>query len=288
MAQTFGDFNLFVLDNASDLDNKSIVDKFCDKRLQYVRYNENVGPEGNFARAINDYRLSKYLMVYHDDDVIDPHLLEREVEALESHCNLAFAGSPYKTFVGSHLNLENIENKGFDVMRSSADLAKTLLIDVRKLDFASVLYRSSRLNGVSVQDYWTRYGIMLDRPILFDLARNGGCALLKEPHTFRRMHPGQDSRSGRLTEQHIIELYLSYRGALQQDWSTETQYLFFRHTGLLLPYFYFKWMMQDQRMPFLQFVRECKRHDVLRYTYMPLALLDAGKRLISKLSSKDV
>lgn len=284
-AQTYNDFEVFVLDNASDLDNKSIVGKFCDKRLQYVRYNENVGPEGNFARAINEYRSTKYLMVYHDDDIMAPHLLEREVEALESHCNLAFASSSFESFIGNAPASFSPLSSQYEIMPSSCNLAKALLMDFRRTDFGSVLYRSAALRGVHIEDYWERFAIIGDRPLLFDLARRGGCALLEQPHSFRRLHSNQDSGSGRLREDHIIALYLSYRRALKEEWSKSLRTLYFRHTALGLPYFYYRWMLKQNRGGLISFLRKSHEAGVLDYSYLPYALWDAGRHYWSKLWS---
>ena len=50
LAQTYGDFELIISDNASTDGTRAICERYAakDKRIRYVRRSENIGGEGNF------------------------------------------------------------------------------------------------------------------------------------------------------------------------------------------------------------------------------------------------
>ncbi|GAA1860887.1 hypothetical protein GCM10009836_46290 [Pseudonocardia ailaonensis] len=86
--QTFTDFELVVLDNASSDDSVAIATKFSDPRVRVEQNATTVPPTVNFNRVV---RLSSapFVLVVMADDILDPDLLERQVDALESAPDLA-------------------------------------------------------------------------------------------------------------------------------------------------------------------------------------------------------
>jgi len=95
LCQTFTDFNLVVIDNASSDNTEEIVRSFTDPRVEYVRNACNLGIIGNWNRAIELCR-GEYLNILGDDDKMLPDFLARSVGVLDafpqvgfsfSHCN---------------------------------------------------------------------------------------------------------------------------------------------------------------------------------------------------------
>ena len=81
LSQTFKDFNLYILDNASTVDVESLVKSYNDDRIIYIRHDENIGGLGNIKYAF-DHCDSDYVIVLHDDDIIDKELIDIELKAL--------------------------------------------------------------------------------------------------------------------------------------------------------------------------------------------------------------
>jgi glycosyltransferase involved in cell wall biosynthesis len=92
LAQTFGDFELIVSDNASTDGTAEAVARFDDPRLRYVGQPDDRGMTANWLRAV-DATSGRYLAILGDDDWWDPHFLERLVAGLESgpHFEVAFS-----------------------------------------------------------------------------------------------------------------------------------------------------------------------------------------------------
>lgn len=95
LAQTFMDFNLVIIDNASTDNTGEVVRSFADPRIEYFRNECNLGIIGNWNRAI-ELCVGEYLNIFGDDDKMLPNFLEKSVTILDafpqigftfSHCN---------------------------------------------------------------------------------------------------------------------------------------------------------------------------------------------------------
>ncbi len=82
--QTYKDFCLVVLDNASTDDTQKIVNQFEDHRIIYIRHKENIGSDGNGNFAFNMVS-TPYFILFHDDDLMMPHFIEKELETIQKY-----------------------------------------------------------------------------------------------------------------------------------------------------------------------------------------------------------
>lgn len=83
--QTFTDFELIISDNASTDRTCEIVEAYAksDDRIRYYRSEKNMGAGWN-ARRVYELATSKYFRWAAVDDLLEPDLLSRCVEVLES------------------------------------------------------------------------------------------------------------------------------------------------------------------------------------------------------------
>lgn len=95
LAQTFKDFELIIVDNASKDETKYVVSLFKDPRVSYKRNIKNLGIIGNWNKAIK-YSRGKYLNIFHDDDVMYPTFLEESIKALDKYSSVGFTFSLIK------------------------------------------------------------------------------------------------------------------------------------------------------------------------------------------------
>jgi len=84
LAQEFRDYELLIVDDASTEHTEEVVRGFRDSRINFVRNPKNLGLVGNWNRCLELAR-GDYAMIFHDDDVMLPGLLRREVEVLDSN-----------------------------------------------------------------------------------------------------------------------------------------------------------------------------------------------------------
>ena len=83
--QTYKNIVIKVFDNASTDKSCDILRKYQDKYLnvQLFTSEKNIGGEANFSRCIQHME-GKYSAIYHSDDIYEPTIVEKEVDALES------------------------------------------------------------------------------------------------------------------------------------------------------------------------------------------------------------
>jgi len=263
--QTLAEFRLVVLDNASTADYSGVLDRFRGLHVGYTRNETNIGAAGNFWKAIRCYSDSKYLVVFHDDDMMQPRMLEWQFGVLESDPEIQFVSTELVAFDDGDAPTRAIwENVSLetDVYNNQSDLARSLL-GSGGLCFGSTMYRSSALKRIRPDD--ERFGIIGDRPFLLDLARLGKSALIRAPLVLYRHHPGQDTKTGSLTAQNLIELMRAYRAALPSDWSRADQELFYGHARWYLTQYGYARLAEEERIGAITFVRKSIRNRVLRF-----------------------
>ncbi|MBS0371365.1 MAG: glycosyltransferase family 2 protein [Proteobacteria bacterium] len=85
LAQTWQDFELIVIDDASPDDTGTRVARYLgDRRVRYLRNPSNLRAEGNWNRCLEEAR-GEYVKVLPHDDLIEPDCLARQVAALDAH-----------------------------------------------------------------------------------------------------------------------------------------------------------------------------------------------------------
>jgi len=92
LGQGFDDFELVLSDNASTDKTGDIAEQYAarDKRIRYVRQEQNIGPVANFAFVLDAARGTYFQWAAHDD-LWRPYWLERAVAALDAKPEINFA-----------------------------------------------------------------------------------------------------------------------------------------------------------------------------------------------------
>jgi glycosyltransferase involved in cell wall biosynthesis len=101
ISQTFEDFELIVIDNASSDNTSEMVHSFSDPRIKYFRNKYNIGMIKNWNRAIKLAR-GQYLLILGDDDKLKPNFLEKSVAIHKRY--------PFLGFTFCHCN--KVDEKG--------------------------------------------------------------------------------------------------------------------------------------------------------------------------------
>ena len=78
LRQTFADFELIVVENASTDDTPALCRRIADHRLRSVRFEELVGQAVNWTRCLR-LATAEYVVLLHADDRLDPGYLTRAV-----------------------------------------------------------------------------------------------------------------------------------------------------------------------------------------------------------------
>jgi len=114
LAQTRGDFELIISDNASTDQTPNIISAFAakDRRIRYVRQKTNIGAEANFRFVLDQARCDSFMWAA-ADDFWDTHWVERLLPlVLEKPC-LAYGRLKTVDATGQRV-LHPADNRDFD------------------------------------------------------------------------------------------------------------------------------------------------------------------------------
>jgi glycosyltransferase involved in cell wall biosynthesis len=100
LGQTFPDFKVKVSDNCSSDDAiesvRRFIDSLADDRIEFHVQPTDVGEYGQGRYFMQQAQGHDYLMILHDDDVLESTYLEKSVAILESHTDVSlFMANPY-------------------------------------------------------------------------------------------------------------------------------------------------------------------------------------------------
>ncbi|MBS1507551.1 MAG: glycosyltransferase family 2 protein [Bacteroidetes bacterium] len=82
-SQTVKDFTIYVGDDCSPEDLKSVVDEFPDLDIFYYRFEENLGGKdlvGQWTRCVALSKNERWIWLFSDDDIVDPICVEKFYE----------------------------------------------------------------------------------------------------------------------------------------------------------------------------------------------------------------
>lgn len=210
--QTWQNYKIVILDNGSSKSYVKVLQKFTEMNIEYYKHKKNIGVVKNFNFGLSKKIDTKYMMFFHDDDIMEKSLLQKSINFLEIHENIMWVGSLLKSF---NEKIEfNIKNK---YKYYILDL-ENLIMKIFKLPLhhGSVIYRVGIANQISYEKLAEKFGILCDRPYLFEIIQNEKCAIIKQKLTGYRIHKNQDSKVSPITEEILLNLFSSYRKPIKK------------------------------------------------------------------------
>lgn len=78
LSQTFTDFELVIVNDASTDDSKKIIQSYDDPRIKYFENDRNLGLIGNWNQCLQ-LSSGDYICIFHQDDRMSPNNLEKKV-----------------------------------------------------------------------------------------------------------------------------------------------------------------------------------------------------------------
>ena len=92
LGQTFGDFELILLDDCPEDSREAIVRSYDDRRIVYLKNDRNLGISPSRNKLI-DFAKGEYLAVFDHDDVSLPTRFEKQVAYLDAHPEVGVVSS---------------------------------------------------------------------------------------------------------------------------------------------------------------------------------------------------
>ncbi|NLW46403.1 MAG: glycosyltransferase family 2 protein, partial [Firmicutes bacterium] len=205
LSQSYEDFELIILDNASEDDTKSVVEFFKDDRIQYIRNNINIGMEKNFNKAIEESK-GEYLIVLSDDDVMDSNLLMEEVNILDNNTDVIVVSANCSIIdENGFIFQEKCMNMDNDVIFDRFDYIKQSLEGRYFLPFPATMIKLTMLRQEGIK-FNTSVGPCCDAYLWYELnTYSKKIYLLKKPLLQYRKHSERYTiKSGGLYYENLI------------------------------------------------------------------------------------
>lgn len=198
LAQTFKDFELLVVDNHSTDGTPEFLRGYHDPRMTYIRQPPGGNATTSYIRSALMSR-GEYIIMAHDDDIMEPTMIERHVGLIEKHPDLLVVSN----------NVSLIDTSGNPIQPSLYDLDEDLIFDKadyigkyleEKLWLPAPTLLFKRDNYVKAVSKWLgikdqSYLASGDIWILSTLNLQGPIALIADPLLRYRQHSGQESRN---------------------------------------------------------------------------------------------
>ena len=94
LSQTYGDWELLIMDDCSPDHTAEVAKSFQDPRVKHIRNEQNLGLVNNFNKGIGLSR-GKYVWIISADDYLRrPYTLERYLELMEKHPRVGYTYCP--------------------------------------------------------------------------------------------------------------------------------------------------------------------------------------------------
>jgi glycosyltransferase involved in cell wall biosynthesis len=181
--QTYRDFRLVILDNASDDDTADVVAGFDDPRIEYRRHPRNLGFLGNLNAgfALADGR---YVAVQNSDDLWAPDFLRACVDALEADPRLA-AVHTAATWIDAAGDPFGASPEGWPPVCEPAE-AFLHVLDIG-FTFAAAMFRTEVIRGVTpLSD--PAFARIADTELMLRTCLQGPVGYIARPLCLYRVH----------------------------------------------------------------------------------------------------
>ena len=90
LEQTYTDFELLIIDNASTDDSVEVIQGYDDPRIRLIAHEVNQGALASFRESCDESRGTYRLHVDADDWVIASDALQRQIDMMEAHPDMSF------------------------------------------------------------------------------------------------------------------------------------------------------------------------------------------------------
>ena len=199
LAQTFRDFELVVVDNASTDETAELMEGFVrsDPRIRYYSNSENVGIVKNFNRALG-YAAADYVKILCADDLLAPTALEKSLAAIQDKPEVSLVVTG-RLLVD--LCLQPVGYASYCTKDGSVDGGRVIDRCLFGTNYvgepSAVLFRRKQ----AAPGFDESYPHLLDMAMWFHLLEQGRLACIPEPLTYIRQHKNQITQDNRRTGQ---------------------------------------------------------------------------------------
>jgi glycosyltransferase involved in cell wall biosynthesis len=186
LSQSFADYELVVVDNASTDSTPELCARYRDPRVRYLRFDTLVGQAANWNRCL-DLATGDLVVLLHADDLLRPAYLERAVTALANcpKAGLVHCAVQHISADGRPLRLQRLFEA--DTVVAGEDSFRRLLLNGCLVSPAGVMVRRTLYQAAG--RFATEVVWAVDWHMWLRLSLLADVAYLAEPLAAYREHP---------------------------------------------------------------------------------------------------
>ena len=285
-AQTFQNFRIIVLDNASTDNSAEVVRSFSQTRSATLyQQPANIGWLDNFLK-VGSLAEADWVMAFHDDDIIHPRYIEYAIAALERHPDCRLIASNYVGVYKTSLEAMTGQdlNKDYWLFDHAAHFA-SFCYTLNKVHFGSVIYQRDSFRRLT-REHILPYGKIGDRPAMIETLRAGGGAIVfKAPYIQYRIHASQDSQSSTSGPflHEAIKLTRFYAEVMGTTWKTSPGRCFIVNNRAYLKGLY-KWCSDRGERRFNNFIDDARKSAAATYwVHIPRPVMRIIKKTLKQI-----
>lgn len=153
LQQTFGDFELLIVDESSADDSCDIIRSYCDPRIRLI---EHTNSRADSLNLLFDLAKGKYIACMEVGDVMLPYRLESQFKYMEQNPSVDVLGGLAEKIPNllndTLLNLEGEKEITVqDLLKSNCLIFSTVFVRIESLRRKRIKYESTYVNA---EDYW--------------------------------------------------------------------------------------------------------------------------------------
>jgi glycosyltransferase involved in cell wall biosynthesis len=142
LAQTYSDFELIVVDDASPDNTSAVMASFADPRVRYVRNEATRGVPGNYNYSFTLAR-GEYLALVEDHDLLAPSYLEKVTRILDCHPSVGLVATGLDTIDEHGTRIARYVHPLPDVVPGKKMLRRLLLRTTCPFSITAMIRRSA-------------------------------------------------------------------------------------------------------------------------------------------------
>lgn len=203
--QSFDDFEIIIIDDASEDNTSEIVKKYIegDKRIKYVKNTENIGKAKTYNKGLT-LALGQYVAPLDSDDIwLDKDKLKKQVEFLEANPDYAMLGGGIMHIDSQSKPLKKVLFPVYD------SVIRNIILQFNPFAQSTLLFRKDV--ALECGGYSTEYKICDDYALWMKIGLNHKFTNIPQVLAGYRIHGGNITHTKRLTvAREILELVRIY------------------------------------------------------------------------------
>lgn len=209
--QTIQASEIILFDDNSSSDYSYVIEKYKEMPLLYIKNKRNLGAVPNMLNALYYSSKHEYILVFHEDDIMQKRFIEYSITALEKYPDTLFCCSNI-SFYNKINQIKEIEyyRGGINILDKQGFI-KNILAG-KTIGFGSIVYRTSKLKKIEFE--FDKYSVLGDRPFLINLINDKKIIYINKDLSVVYDHSKDDDRWKNMNENHVLNLHLFYKREL--------------------------------------------------------------------------